>query len=87
MSYDEHSDDAMFSRIIARLDQQAKDTAAFRSELLAILGEVRTEVKATNGRVRSLERWRDVITAKVAVISAFVSFIMGGIAWAFNHFL
>jgi hypothetical protein len=87
MSYDEHSDDAMFSRIIARLDQQAKDTAAFRSELLAILGEVRTEVKATNGRVRSLERWRDVITAKVAAISAVVSFIMGGIAWAFNHFL
>ena len=87
MSYDEKSDDSTFTRIIVRLDQQAKDTAAFRLELLAILNEVKAEVKATNGRVNGLERWRDVITAKVAAISVFVSFIMGGVAWAFNHFL
>jgi hypothetical protein len=87
MSYDENSNDAMFSRILGRLDQQAKETAAFRADLLQVLGELRNEVKQTNGRVLSLERWRDVITAKVAVISVVVSFIMGGIAWAFNHFL
>lgn len=86
MSYDEHSDDAMFSRIISRLDQQAKETNAFRADLLSVLTDVRNEVKLTNGRVRGLERWRDVITAKVAATSAVVSFLMGGIAWAVNHF-
>lgn len=86
MSYDENSTDAMFSRIIARLDRQAEDTAQHRAELLAVLTEVRNEVKLTNGRVRSIERWRDVITAKVAVIAAVTSFLMGGIAWALNHF-
>lgn len=86
MGYDENSTDAMFSRIIGRLDQQAKDTENHRRELIAVLSEVRNEVKATNGRVRSIERWRDVITAKVAAISAITSFLMGGIAWAANHF-
>ena len=86
MSYDENSPDAMFSRILTRLDQQAKDTESHRKELIAVLSDVRNEVKATNGRVRSIERWRDVITAKVAVISAVTSFFMGGIAWAANHF-
>jgi hypothetical protein len=87
VSYDEKSDDSTFTRIIVRLDQQAKDTAAFRLELLAILKEVKAEVKTTNGRVNGLERWRDVITAKVAVISAATSFVMGGIAWAVDRFL
>lgn len=86
MGYDENSTDAMFSRILTRLDQQAKDTESHRKELIAVLSDVRTEVKATNGRVRSIERWRDVITAKVAAISAITSFLMGGIAWAANHF-
>lgn len=86
MGYDENSTDAMFSRILTRLDQQAKDTESHRKELIAVLSDVRNEVKATNGRVRSIERWRDVITARVAAISAVTSFLMGGIAWAANHF-
>lgn len=86
MSYDHNSTDAVLSRILERLDKQADDTKQHRAELIAVLSEVRTEVKATNGRVRSIERWRDVITAKVAVISAFTSFLMGGLAWAANHF-
>lgn len=86
MGYDENSNDSVLTRILTRLDRQAKDTEDHRKELIAVLNEVRNEVKLTNGRVRSIERWRDVITAKVAVISAVTSFFMGGIAWAANHF-
>jgi len=76
MTYDPHSDDSMFSKIMTRLDA-----------LDAKLDRIEDQTIKTNGRVGGLERWRDVITAKVAAISAVVSFLMGGVAWAFNHFL
>jgi hypothetical protein len=75
MTYDPHSDDSMFSKIMTRLDA-----------LDAKLDRIEDQTIKTNGRVGGLERWRDVITAKVAVISAATSFVMGGIAWALNRF-
>lgn len=87
MSYDENSSDAMFSRIMTILKQQAKDTADHRAELIAVLSEVRNEVKLTNGRVRGLERWRDVITAKVIGMAASTSFAVGAAAWAIDRFM
>ncbi len=86
MNYDQNSPDALFSRILNQLEQQAKNSAEHRAELIAVLTEVRTEVRLTNGRVKTLERWRDVITAKVAIVSALTSFLMGGIVWAANRF-
>jgi len=76
MSYDPHSEDSMFSKILTRLDT-----------LNAKLDRIEEQTIKTNGRVTGIERWRDVITAKVAVVSAAVSFVMGGIAWAINRFL
>jgi hypothetical protein len=76
MSYDPHSEDSMFSKILTRLDT-----------LNAKLDRIEEQTIKTNGRVTGIERWRDVITAKVAVVSAAVSFVMGGIAWAFDRFL
>lgn len=94
MSYDEKSDDSTFTHIIGRLDQQARDTANFRTDLLTVLNEVRmelkevkVEVKATNGRVRGLEIWKAVITAKVATISTCVSLLVGGVIWVIKQFL
>jgi hypothetical protein len=76
MSYDPHSEDSMFSKILTRLDT-----------LNTKLDRIEDQTIKTNGRVTGIERWVDVVTAKVAVISAAVSFVMGGIAWAFNRFL
>ena len=76
MSYDKDSPDAMFSRIMEKLEKLDQKT-----------DRIEIQTNLTNGRVTGLERWKDVITAKAAVISAFVSFLMGGIAWAFNRFI
>jgi hypothetical protein len=73
MSYDPNSTDAMFSRIIQRLDAQD-----------SILTEIRDGVRKTNGRVNGLEKWRDVITGKVAGISFAVSAVVGVATWLFS---
>lgn len=70
MGYDPQSTDAMFSRIIQRLDAQDE-----------ILRRIEAQTVKTNGRVSSLERWRDVTMAKVAVMSAGVSSAVALGAW------
>lgn len=57
--YDPNSADAMFARILQRMDAQDQT-----------LGRIEGKVDKTNGRVNALERWRDVVSAKAAVISA-----------------
>ena len=49
--------------------------------LHATCNEIRLEVKKTNGRVIGLERFRDVLTAKVAMISVTLGFAGGAVAW------
>lgn len=70
MTYDPNSTDAMFSRVLQRLDTQ--DTT---------LTEILAEVRKTNGRVKSLEEWRLVTKVKVATVSALVSAGVGGMIW------
>ncbi len=77
MSFDPHSTDAMFAKVLARLDEQDRTASKTNADFLLVLSEIRTEAKKTNGRVTGLERWRDVITAKVAVIAAGASLIGG----------
>lgn len=81
--FNANSSDAVFSRIMERLDVQNTVAQNTRAEFLAILGEIRDEVKKTNGRVRSLETWRTEVRAKYAVIAALVS---AGVAWLVNWF-
>lgn len=69
-AYDPNSTDAMFSRILQRMDAQDK-----------VLERIDEGVAKTNDRVTVLERWRDVITAKVAVVSGGISACVAAGAW------
>jgi uncharacterized protein YaaR (DUF327 family) len=70
MSYDPNSHDSMLSRVMQRLDTQ-DDT----------LKQILEQVKKTNGRVTAIETREEVARGKIAVISAFVSAIVGAIGW------
>lgn len=70
MSYDPHSNDAMFSRVMQRLDSQDRT-----------LNEILAEVKKTNGRVSSLETDREVMRSKTSMIAAGVSAVVGIVSW------
>lgn len=74
MTYDPHSTDAMFSRILERLDAQD-----------VTLHEIREGVRKMNGRVSGLERWRDIITAKTAGLALTVSTLVGILGWYFQR--
>lgn len=78
--YHPQSHDAMFSRIIARLDADATDRATFRTQILTrfadgtkrmdeqdkALGRIEYQALKTNGRVTALEqKWKSV-AAKIA---------------------
>lgn len=75
MSYDPQSMDAMFSRIIQRLESQD-----------VLLSRIDAGVAKTNGRVTALEKWRDVVTAKTALIASLVSGGVGVLVWAIGLF-
>ena len=74
MSFDPNSSDSMFSKILERLDAQD-----------AMLQGIKAAVDKTNGRVSGLERWRDIITAKTALISGGVTTALGVAAWLIDH--
>lgn len=76
MSYDPNSQDAMFSRLLSRLDGLDQK-----------LDRIEEQTIKTNGRVGSLERLRDVITAQVVMVSAFISLGVTALAWAVKHLL
>ena len=75
MPYDPLSTDAMFGKVMTRLDQQ--DTT---------LNAILTEVKKTNGRVTKLETENAVTNGKIAVISSLVVGAAASAGWAFTHF-
>jgi hypothetical protein len=74
MSYDPHSSDAMFSRVMTRLDKQDET-----------LTQILAEVKKTNGRVTRLETENAVTKGKVAAVSALVSAVVGFAGWLLSH--
>jgi hypothetical protein len=76
MSYDPNSVDAMFAKI---LQSQAGQDAA--------LARIEEQVRRTNGRVNGLESWRDIMTARIAVVSSVVSGLVAAIAWGFKLWL
>ena len=73
MSYDPQSSDAMFSRVMQRLDNQ--DTT---------LDKILLEVRKTNGRVTSLETTRAVTRGQIALISLLVSGAFAFVSWVFT---
>lgn len=74
MSYDPNSIDAMFARILQRMDTQDE-----------ILGRIESQTTRTNGRVSKLEQWRTDIRARVAVISAGISGAIGLAGWLLSR--
>ena len=64
--FDPRSPDAMFATILAKLEEHGAKADC-----------ILEQVQKTNGRVTTLERWRDIITAKTAVISAALSVAIG----------
>lgn len=76
MSYDRNSPDAMFSRIMEKLEKLDEKT-----------DRIEIQTNLTNGRVLGLERWRDIITAKVVGITIATTTILGAVAWVVRHFL
>jgi hypothetical protein len=58
MSYDPESQDAMFARILERMDSQDR-----------LLEEIKTQVYKTNGRVTALEQEKWFQRGVVAVIT------------------
>jgi hypothetical protein len=86
-AYDPQSQNAMFSRIIQRLDQQDRDSAIHRSEVTGILTEIRTETRKTNGRVTTIEQWINTTKAKVALVVLIGSIFVSAAAWLIERLL
>lgn len=60
----------MFATILAEIHEQRRTAE-----------EILQQVKKTNGRVSALEQWREIVTAKVALIATGVSGAIGAAAW------
>jgi hypothetical protein len=83
--YDPQSQNAMFSRIIQRLDQQDRDSVIHRTEVTGILTEIRTETRKTNGRVTVIEQWINTTKAKIALMVLLGSTFVSVAAWVFER--
>ena len=64
MTFDPNSNDAMFARIMERLDDVRADFKAARID--------------TDTRLRSIESWRDNVKGRVAIVAIVVSTAIGG---------
>lgn len=74
MDYNPNSTDALFSRVMNRLDQQ-DDT----------LRQILEQCKKTNGRVSQLEQNEAVAKGKLALVSALVSAAVGFVGWLWSN--
>jgi hypothetical protein len=75
--FDPSSANAMFATILQRLKQQDEAATLARAEQKTTLEEIKVQTTKTNGRVSSLERWREGITAKISAIV----FVATVVAW------
>lgn len=62
MSFDPHSTDAMFAKVLSKLEEQS-----------AMLTEMRENGRAIENEIAGLKSWRDTFEGKVTVIAALVS--------------
>jgi hypothetical protein len=72
-SFHPNSLDATLARILANQDEANRKADA-----------ILTQVVKTNGRVTNLETWREVITGKMAIISAGVACAVSFSIWAID---
>lgn len=72
MTFDPHSTDAMFAKVLTKLEEQA-----------ALLAEIRENGRLTELEIAKLKSWRDNMQGRVAIIAAIVS---AAAAYAISHF-
>ncbi len=82
MTYDPHSNDSMFSRVLTRLEEQDRAASETNARFLLLLTEIRVDAKDTKKRVESLETENAVTRGKIAVISFGVSGAVAVFGWA-----
>lgn len=63
MSFDPHSTDAMFAKVLAKLDEQA-----------AMLSEIRENSRLTENEIAGLKSWRDEFKGKITILAVLASF-------------
>lgn len=76
MTFDPHSTDAMFAKVLAKLEEQA-----------AMLSEIRENGRQTELEIENLKSWRDTNQGKIAILAAFVSVLGGLTVSLLVHFL
>lgn len=76
MPFDPHSSDAMFAKVLAKLDEQS-----------AMLSEMRENGRSIENEIAGLKSWRDTFEGKVTVIAALVSAGVGIAITVIMHFL
>jgi hypothetical protein len=73
--YDPNSVDATLSRILTLQEAQDRKTDA-----------ILEQVTRTNGRVSALERFKEMLTAKITVIAAMVAAVFSAALWALKYY-
>ena len=66
MTFDPNSNDALFSQILTKLDEQK-----------SILDSIKESMEKAEHRITLLEHWREELKGKTAAYSAFISLIVG----------
>jgi hypothetical protein len=75
-NYNQNSTDAVLSRITEKLDELGRK-----------MDRIEVQTIKTNGRVSGIERWRDVVNARVGVIAAAISGLITFAAWVIQRFV
>lgn len=76
MTFDPHSNDAMFAQILAKLDDQK-----------TLLNDIKESLEKAEHRITLLEHWREELKGKVAIVAGATSLIMGAVVSIILHFL
>lgn len=76
MSFDPHSNDAMFAKVLAKLDEQT-----------VTLNEVREQFRVIENELTGLKSWKDNFEGRMTIIAALVSLAGGLVVSLILHYL
>jgi hypothetical protein len=76
MSFDPNSNDALFAKVLAKLDEQS-----------AMLTEVRENSRVIESEIAGLKSWRDTFQGKITILATLVSIAGGLVVSLVLHFL
>ena len=76
MTFDPNSNDAMFAKVIAKLDEQS-----------AMLNEMRENGRQIENEIAGLKSWRDTFEGKMTVWASLISIGAGLLVNVVMHFL